>query len=88
MTIQSVVEKLHRQRVMNKDSLANKVEEVFFKFEGYTMLAAIAFWWELVLDLILDDQGGNDLVETKQGTLKKSLIGTVLLQVDVYLMDP
>ena len=42
MTIQSVVEKLHRQRVMNKDSLANKVEEAFFKFEGYTILAAIA----------------------------------------------
>ena len=86
MTIQSVVEKLHRQRVMNEDALADTIEEAFDNFDGYTKLAAIARRWELVLDLILDDDGGNDLVETKRGVLTKPLVGTVLPRADVYSM--
>ena len=87
MSIQSVVEKLHCQRLMNEDALADTVEEAFLAFDGYTKLAAIARRWELVLDLILDDGGGNDLVETKRGQLTKPLIGSVLLRADVYSMD-
>ena len=40
-----------------------------------------------MLDLILDDGGGNDLVETKQGNLTKSLLGRNLPNCDVYNMD-
>ena len=38
-------------------------------------LAAIAAHWELVLDLIIEGKGGNDLIETKRGTLPKTLLG-------------
>ena len=64
MSIQSVVEELHHQRLMNEDALADTVMQAFEEFDGKTKLAAIAVRWELVLDLILEDKGGNDLVKT------------------------
>jgi hypothetical protein len=88
MTIQSVVEKLHRQRLMDEDALANTIKEAFVAFDGYTKLDGITRRWELVLDLILDDSGGNDLVEIKRGVLTKPLIGSVLLQADIDLKAP
>ena len=87
MSIQSVVEKLHRTRVMNEKALAETVLQAFDEFDGYTKLAAIARRWELVLDLILDDDGGNNLVETKRGMLTKTLVGNVLPRADVYAME-
>ena len=44
----------------------------------------IAAHWELMLDLIIKGKGGNDLVETKRGTLKKTLLGKRLLKSDIY----
>jgi hypothetical protein len=35
----------------------------------------------------LDDDGGYNLVETKRGMLTKPLIGNVLLQKDIYVME-
>ena len=87
MSIQSVVEKLHRNRVMNEKALASTVLEAFEDFDGYTKLAAIARRWELVLDLILEDHGGNKLVESKRGMLTKTLVGDVLPRADVYAME-
>jgi hypothetical protein len=87
MLIQNVVEKLHRGRVMKEDALAETVLEAFQKFDGITKLAAIARRWELVLDLILDDNGGNDLVESKQRVLTKPLVGRVLPWLDIYAME-
>jgi hypothetical protein len=84
MTIQSVVEELHRQRLMNENALADTVMQAFADFDGKTKLAAIAARWELVLDLILEDNGGNDLVETKRGTLTKTLLGKRLPISDVH----
>ena len=84
MSIQSVVEELHRQRLMNEDALADTVMQAFEEFDGPTKLAAIAARWELVLDLILEDKGGNDLVETKRGTLTKTLNGKRLPNSDIY----
>ena len=39
------------------------------------------------MDLILDDDGGNNLVETKQGMLMKLLVGSVLPRAGVYVME-
>ena len=86
MTIQSVVENMHRQRPMNEDALARTVMEAYEAFDGTTKLAAIARRWELVLDLIIENKGGNDLVETKRGSLTKSLSGKQLPLSDIYSM--
>ena len=37
--------------------------------------------------MILEDDGGNDLVETRRGTLTKTLLGKRLPNSDVYNMD-
>ena len=87
MSIQSVVEVLHRQRCMNEDALAATVLEAFDQFDGYNKLAAIAKRWELVLDLILEDNGGNDKVETRRGNLTKGLGGRLLPRSDIYEID-
>ena len=87
MTIQSVVEKLHRQRPMNNDALADTVFQAFDEFDGYTKLAAIGTRWKTVLDLIIDDKGGNDLVETRRGALTKTLVGKKLPLSDVYALE-
>ena len=87
MTIQSVVEEMHRQRMMNENALADTVMQAFDEFDGATKLAAIARRWELVLDLIIEDDGGNDLVETKRGSLTKTLLGQRLPNSDVYNME-
>ena len=75
MAIQSVVEELHHQRMMKLNALADTVMQAFEEFERATKLAVIAARWELVLDLIIEDNGGNDLVETRRGTLTKMLLG-------------
>ena len=36
------------------------------------------------MDLIIEDNGGNDLVETRRGTLTKTLLGKRLPNSDVY----
>ena len=41
LTIQSEVEHLHRQRMMNEDALAASMMQAFDKFDGYTKLEAI-----------------------------------------------
>ena len=84
MTIQSVVEELHRQRLMNENALADTVMQAFEEFDGHTKLAVIAARWELVLDLIIEGKGGNDLVKTKRGTLTKTLLGKRLPNSDIY----
>jgi hypothetical protein len=87
MTIQNVVEKLHRQRPMNNDALADSVFEAFDLFDSRTKLAAIARRWETVLDLIEEDKGGNDLVESQRGSLTKSLLGKRLPLSDIYALS-
>jgi hypothetical protein len=47
---------------MNENSLAQMVQESFDDFDGSRKLAAIADRWELVLDLIIEDEGDNTLV--------------------------
>ena len=87
MTIQSEVEELHQQRLMNEDALAESVIQAFDEFDRYTKLAAIASRWELVLDLIEEGKGGNELVESRRGTLTKTLKGKRIPRSDTYNME-
>ena len=68
-TIQSDVEDIHRLLVMDNDVLANSVEQEFSNLSS-TKLDSIYDRWDKVLDLILKNSGGNDLVETCRGKMK------------------
>ena len=57
---------------MNEDMLADKVFQAFDEFDGYTKLASVAKRWETVPDLIVEGEGGNDLVESHRGALTKT----------------
>ena len=83
MTIQHVAEEKHWHRMMNTNALAQTVVEAFADFDGSVELAVIADRWELVLDLIIDDAGNNNLIETKHGMLTKSLLGKRLPNSDL-----
>ena len=84
MTIQPVVEELHRPWLTNKNELANTAMQAFDEFDGQTKLAAIAAHRELVLDLIIKGKGGNYLVKMKRGMLTKTLLGKRLPNSDIY----
>jgi hypothetical protein len=84
MTIQSVVEQLHRHRAMNENALAETVMEAFDTFDGALKLGAIGRRWLTVLDLIEEDDGGNNLIESRRGKLTRPLIGDKLPPADVY----
>ena len=62
MTIQSKVEELHRTLVLDNDVLAKTVIEAFETFDS-DKLTNIYERWEKVLDLIIKNEGRNDLVE-------------------------
>ena len=66
MTIQSVVEWMHRQRGMNCESLARTVMEAWDAF-SVEKLGKVATRWEKVLRLIIKGSGTNALVETERG---------------------
>ena len=82
--MQSVVENLHCQRPINEDTLVASVVEVNHNFDGVLKFSAIDRYWLMVLDLIEENKGGNDLVEIKCGSLTKPLIGNQLPLTDVY----
>ena len=71
VTIQSVVEWLHRERLMNADVLADTVLEAWNLFDSQK-LTNISMRWEKVLHLIIKGTGSNDLVEQERG-LKSTL---------------
>ena len=66
MALQSVVEKKHRMLMLNKDVLANTVEAAFLCLDD-AVITHIHERWLKVLDLIIKDNGNNDLVESDRG---------------------
>ena len=66
VTIQSVVEWMHRQRLMNADVLAGTVFEAWDAFDA-RKLSNISGRWEKVLHLIIKGARSNDLVEQERG---------------------
>ena len=68
MALQSVVETLHFRKRMQLGALAETVEEAWDKLEPIK-LENVYNRWKMVLDLIIEDEGGNAKVETKRGKL-------------------
>ena len=66
MTIQSLVEWLHRHKMMNVDTLASTVLEAWNSFDA-KKIAKVAERWVKVLRLIVKGNGTNDLVEQERG---------------------
>ena len=78
MSLQCIVEKHHRLLVKDKDALAKTVESGFACLSE-KVLTRIHRRWLKVLDLIIEDNGNNDKVESHQGLKTNPMIDDVLL---------
>jgi hypothetical protein len=72
-THQAIVERMHRLKRMDADSLARTVIDAF-RLVDRDKISRIYDRWEYVLELIVQGEGTNDLVESNRG-LRKSLEG-------------
>ena len=68
MALQNVVEKLHFKKRMELTSLCNTVEDAWDELES-VKLTNVFTRWKMVLDLIIEDNGGDRLVEARRGKL-------------------
>ena len=68
MAFQNVVEKLHFGCMKEPNALARTVNKAWEELEP-AKLTNVFNRWKLVLDLIIDDDGGNQKVESKRGKL-------------------
>ena len=68
MAFQNVVERMHFRRRMEAQALARTVERSWEDLEP-VKLENVYRRWKLVLDLIIEDQGGNAKVESRRGKL-------------------
>lgn len=73
-SLQSKVEMNHKNKVMNKDVLANTVEKCWNDVDmNETILKKVHKRWKLVLELIVQGKGSNNLVEKHWGLKAKLL---------------
>ena len=68
MAFQNVVEKQHVGSLKEANCLARTVDRAWEDLEP-VKLENVWNRWRLVLDLIIEDDGGNQLVESKRGKL-------------------
>ena len=68
MAFQNVVKKLHFHQQMKLNLLCKTVMNAWDELDS-TKLANVYKRWKLVLDLIIEDNGGDRLVEAKRGKL-------------------
>ena len=68
MALQNVVEKLHYKKRMEMTALCNTVEEAWGKLET-VKLQNVFTRWKMVIDLIIEDNGGDRVVEARRGKL-------------------
>ena len=68
MAFQNVVEKIHAGKVKERDALARTVDDAWREMDPIK-LTNVWNRWRLVLDLIIEDDGGNRKVESKRGKL-------------------
>ena len=71
MTLQSVVEKTHRGKLVNRELLVETVYEAFGSMEE-SVLCNVYQWWLTVLDLVIEGEGSNDMVEQNRGKLRRN----------------
>jgi hypothetical protein len=77
-TQQAIVERLHRLCRMDPDGLSRTVRDAFLLVEAVT-ISKIFKRWELVLQLIMNGKGSNELVESKRGLTKSLLTANELV---------
>ena len=68
MAFQSVVEKAHHRHRKEKEALCRTVEKAWEDLDPIK-LTNVYNRWKMVLDLIIEDNGGDALVESKRGKL-------------------
>ena len=74
LSLQSKVELSHRNKVMNKDVLAATVEKCWNDIDmNEDILTKVHKRWKLVLELIVQGIGSNNLVEKHRGLKLKLL---------------
>ncbi len=71
MALQNVVEKMHYRKRTELGSLCRTVEDAWKEFQPIK-LTNVYRRWKMVLDLIIEDEGGDDLVESKRGKLYRA----------------
>ena len=64
MALQNVVEKINFRKHIKSKALCNTVTDAWKKLDSIK-LQNVYNSWLMVLDLIIDDNGGNALVEKK-----------------------
>ena len=79
MALQSIVEKKHRLKIMHKDVLAKTIE-ANFSCLSEAVLERIYGRWLKVLDLIIKDNGNNDLVEKDRGLTNNPIDPSVTVE--------
>ena len=72
VALQSLVEKLHKGKVMNSHELSKSVMSSFAEISDH-ILTRVYDRWRLVMHLIISGKGTNEVVESHRG-LKKPLI--------------
>ena len=68
MAFQNVVEKMHVGKRMELSALCSTVEDAWGELDP-VKLQNVYTRWKMVLDLIIEDDGGNRLVEARRGKL-------------------
>lgn len=69
MSIQAAVTRVHYMRRCHHDALARSVEEAWNSYLSPLSFARVHRRLRVVLTCIVDDKGGNELVESKRGKL-------------------
>ena len=73
VSLQSIVENIHKGKVMQSDVLSQSVEEVF----GYIssrVLDKVHARWKLVLQLLVSGQGTIEVVEEHRGLKRSAML--------------
>ena len=88
MSIQSVMERIHRTLIMKNDQLAVSINTAFDVSDS-KVLKNVYNRWKLVLDLIIKGEGGNQLVERcrNKGDKVEDLVYVDELNRDMKLVD-
>ena len=73
VSLQSLVEKIHRRRVMQSDVLSDSVHEAFKEITS-EVLSKVHLRWKLVLQLLVSGRGTNEVVEEHRSLKKKAML--------------
>ena len=73
VSLQSIVENIHKGKVMQSDVLAQSVEEAFGLITS-TVLDKVHSRWKLVLQLLVSGRGTNKVVEEHRGLQKGAML--------------